>query len=319
MKGLYSSSIAAICLAAALGCSSNTDESATPDAEPQVVEVIARGLEFVAPEEVKSGWVTFRFVNESEMVHFAIIERMPEGYGIVEQQEQIAPVFQAGMDELIKGDIEAAHAEFGKLPEWFSQIVFYGGPGLTSPKHSNETTLYLEPGTYLLECYVKTGGIFHSYNPNEGVNGMVHEFQVVEQASDQSEPAADVSITLSKENGIQITGDPRAGQNTIAVQFLDQTVYENFVGHDLHLFRIAENTDLDRVESWMDWRDVVGLQTPSPAEFIGGTQEMPEGSTCYLHLSLEPGRYVWISEVPGAREKGLLKEFLIDEGAESGS
>jgi uncharacterized cupredoxin-like copper-binding protein len=38
---------------------------------------------------------------------------------------------------------------------------------------------------------------------------------------------------------------------------------------------------------------------------------MPAGSTGYFNVTLTPGRYAWVSEVPGSLEKGMLKEFTI--------
>ena len=59
----------------------------------------------------------------------------------------------------------------------------------------------------------------------------------------------------------------------------------------------------------MDWTRVGGLETPAPARFVGGLNEMPAGSEAYLHLDLEPGRYAWIAEVPGAAALGMLQVF----------
>jgi hypothetical protein len=276
-----------------------------------VVEVVAQDLDFIAPDTVRAGWTTFRFTNAAPMIHFAVVERMPEGYGIEAQQEIVAPIFQEGYELLVGGDADAAMARFGELPEWFGQIVFMGGPGLTSPGQVSEATVYLEPGTYLLECYVKTDGVFHSYDPDPELYGMVHEFTVVGPATDVPEPTADLTLAISSESGISMQGSPMAGEQTVAVEFEDQIVHENFVGHDVHLVRVEEGTDLATIESWMDWTRADGLQSPAPAPFLGGLNEMPSGSTGYFTVTLEPGDYAWVSEVPGAQGKGLLVPFTV--------
>jgi hypothetical protein len=51
-----------------------------PAADQAVVEIVARGMTFDAPATIPSGWNTIRLRNESDMVHFALLERMPEGY-----------------------------------------------------------------------------------------------------------------------------------------------------------------------------------------------------------------------------------------------
>jgi hypothetical protein len=61
----------------------------------------------------------------------------------------------------------------------------------------------------------------------------------------------------------------------------------------------------------MDWRQPGGLQTPAPARFVGGLQEMPAGSTGYFTVELEPGRYAWIAEVAEPQNKGMLLTFTV--------
>lgn len=276
-----------------------------------VVTIVARGLTFDAPDSIPSGWNTFRFVNESEMVHFAILGRLPEGISIKEQQAEVAPVFQEGFRLLSAGQVDSALAEFGTLPEWYGKVVFSGGPGLTSAGQTSETTVYLEPGTYLIECYVKTAGVFHSYNPDPTAYGMVREIVVTDMVSDLPEPAATMRVTLSAERGIEVAGDPVVGPQTIAVYFEDQKVHENFVGHDLHLARLSADTDLGGLAAWMDWSRPDGLLTPAPVQFLGGADEMPAGATAYFTVDLVPGRYVWISEVTNPDQKGMLVEFAV--------
>ncbi len=297
-----------------------TDEEASTDAAeitavptPGVVEVIARDLTLIAPDTVPPGWTTFSFVNTSPMAHFAVVQRLPEGRGLASQQEEIAPVFQEGYDLLAAGDADAAMAAFGTLPPWFGEVVFMGGPGMTSPGRTSEATVHLEPGTYLLECYVKTDGRFHSFNP-EGV-GMVHEFVVAGPTTDAPEPTADVRITISSETGITVDGRITPGRRTVAVDFADQTVHENFVGHDVHVVSLTDGVSTEQVETWMDWTRPGGLETPAPAPFLGGTNEMPAGSTGYFTVDFEAGPHAWVAEVPGAAGKGMFVRFDVPSGS----
>lgn len=301
------------------GCGPEAAQEAPPAGAsvappPGLVEVVARDLTLAAPDTVPPGWTTFRFTNTSPMIHFVAVERMPEGHGLAAQQEEIAPVFQSGFELLAAGETDAALAEFGALPAWFADVVFMGGPGLTSPGLTSEATVYLEPGTYLLECYVKTDGVFHSYNPEPGMYGMVRELTVAGEPTDVPEPDPTLRIAIASGSGIQVRGTPGAGAHTVAVEFEDQSVHENFVGHDVHLVRLDEGTDLEALEQWMDWTRPEGLQTPAPAVFVGGTNEMPSGTTSYFDVTLEPGSYAWIAEVPGAAAKGMLVRFDVPAG-----
>ena len=294
-----------------IGCAAPEKAPSPPEPATKVVDVVARGLKFEAPSEIPSGWTTFRFKNESTMTHFALVERLPEGIGIKEQQEQVAPIFQEGMDLLSAGEADAAMKKFGEIPEWFGRVVTLGGPGLVGPGGTAETTVYLEPGTHLLECYVKTNGIFHSYNPSPDAYGMVHEFTVTDRPSGAEEPVASARITISGERGIEVDGELVAGTQTVAVHFEDQKPHENFVGHDAHLVRLREDTDLEALAKWMDWTQAAGLQTPAPAEFLGGANELSAGAMSYVTVDLEPGRYAWIAEVPDPAGKNMLKTFTV--------
>jgi hypothetical protein len=293
------------------------DRSHAANPEPYVMNVTARGLAFEAPDQVPSGWTTIRFTNAGEVVHFAVVEKLPEGIGVEEQQTVAAPIFQRGFEQLAAGHGDSASATFAQLPDWFGKIVFTGGVGLTGMGHTSEATVYLEPGTYLLECYVKTAGVFHSYRPNPPPYGMVHEFVVTDSVSGAPEPHGDLVITLSADSGIQVSGTPALGVQTVQVQFEDQKLYENFVGHDVHLVRLAEGTDLIQLAEWMDWTRPHGLETPAPAEFLGGLQEMPAGSIGYFQVDLTPGRYAWISEVANPEQKGMLVPFSVGMAEES--
>lgn len=299
----------------AVACAS--DEPPADRGAPETdaaVEIVARGLTFDAPDSIPFGWTTLRFRNESDVIHFAVLERLPDGIGIAEQQEEVAPVFQVGAELLAAGDVDAALQEFGALPTWFGDIVFKGGPGFTSAGRTSEATVNLEPGTYLIECYVKTGGTFHSFNPDPTTYGMVRELIVTDVPAGTVEPAASLEITLSSARGIEVDGVPTAGMHTVAVRFEDQVVHENFVGHDVHLARLTENTDLDRLLAWIDWTQPGGLEVPEPAQFVGGTNEVPAGETAYFTVVLEPGRYAWISEVSNAAEKQMVRTFDVAGG-----
>lgn len=305
--------LAAVLVVVAMAALTLTGLRAAPDDAPvpNVFEITAKGLTFDAPDSVPAGWTTFRLNNASGMVHFAVIERMPDSIGVAEQQQDVAPVFQEGMDLLNEGKPDSAMAAFGALPPWFGEIVFMGGPGFAAPGQTATSTVYLEAGTYMIECYVKTNGVFHSYNPNPDVYGMVHEFTVTEAASDADEPTPTLAIVLSGEAGMTVEGDITPGRHTVAVHFKDQRAHENFVGHDVHLARLEEDTDLSTLATWMDWTQPMGLETPAPAVFIGGLNEMPAGSTGYFTVDLTPGRYAWIAEVPNAEQKGMLKTFTV--------
>ena len=298
--------------------SENSDVKTAPIAEimpaavttsPQIVDIIARGMTFDAPTSIDGGWVTFRFSNQSALEHFAVIERLPDGITVSDQQQVVAPVFQQGMDLLNAGDSAGANDKFAELPGWFGEIVFMGGPGLLSPGEMSSTTVFLEPGQYLLECYVKTDGVFHSYNPDPDSFGMIQALEVGAINEAAAPPVANVHIRLSTDQGFEITGAAVAGTNLVRVDFIDQSAHEHFLGHDLHVAAVPADIATEDLVAWMNWTLPSGLETPAPVRFLGGSNEMPAGSSAYFSVDLEPGRYAYIAEVPDAERKNMLEFF----------
>lgn len=310
--------VAALAIAST-GCTSPAAEAGAPERAapdraradagsqaPNRVDVTVTGHSLELPETIPSGWTTFRLRNRSPEVHFGLVELLPEGKTVEDSIAEVVPVFQDGMDLIEEGDPEAGFAEFANLPEWYGELVFLGGPGLVAPGETAETTVYLEPGTYVMECYVKTDGVFHT------THGMIDGFEVTDEASGAPEPTADVDVTVSSDGetgSLDIEGEFRPGKQTIAVHFADQAVHGNVLGHDLHIARIEDDDELEALEDWMSW--ITGLEVPAPAHFIGGTHEMPAGSTAYVDVVLKPGTYVLVSEVDAPDAKGLLETITV--------
>jgi len=275
-----------------------------------VIEIITKNMEFQIADEIPSGWNTFRYTNKSTQVHFFLIDKYPEGKTINDAEEIVAPIFQEGMDLITRGKAEEGFAAFGKLPEWFGEVIFMGGSGMVSPGQTCETTLKLDPGYYILECYVKmANGKFHSSM------GMVKELVVTEEKSNISPPSANIKINISSTEGMVYSDPITKGINTFSVYYEDQIVHENFVGHDVNLVKLDDNADINALEKWVNWADPKGLITPSPKgiTFLGGVNDMPAGSTGYFTTTLEAGNYALISEVPNASGKNLLKRFTISD------
>jgi len=280
------------------------------DKKDNAIEIITELMDFQTLDTIQSGWNTFRYINKSSETHFFLFDKYPEGKTLIDTEEEVAPVFQNGMDLINEGKTEEGFAEFSKLPAWFFEVVFSGGSGLISPKSSSLTTIKLEPGYYIIECYVKMiNGVFHS------TMGMTKSIFVTVEDSGNKPPEATVNITISSTEGITYDKPVTKGMQTFAVHFKDQIVHENFVGHDINLVKLNENANLELLEKWMNWADPEGLITPSPegVTFLGGVNDMPANNTGYFKVNLEPGNYAFISEVPNALSKNLLKTFVVSD------
>jgi hypothetical protein len=274
-------------------------------AESYVVEYVARDYAFVGPTEIPSGWVTMRMVNEGQEHHFIFLTLLPEGKTIEDYASDVGTAFGEAWEALRSGAVDKAGAGAmlgGSLPEWYASAASMGGPGLVAPGGVSQATMRLQPGNYVMECYVKTAdGEFHS------MLGMAIPLTVTAEDSGARPPRADLSITLYN-SMIEVEGTPTAGTQTVAVNFDEHPAYG--LGNDVHVVRLDEGDDLDEIIEWMDWMNLDGLAAPSPAAFVGGIHEMPSGYTAFFTVDLEPGRYAWIAESGAAL--GMVGEFTVE-------
>jgi len=305
-------------------------------ATSNVVEITARheGDEYIfelSEDEIPSGWTTFKLNNQSHSTHFAWIARAPEGAidGSEEDQvplldywvKHITNPFQFFWDGLVPDkepnmdDFPTKYAETF-FPPWFDDMLPNGGPGLVDGMSTTKTTVYLEEGEYMLECYVKNANNdFHSYL------GMIAHLTVSDDngPGEQEPPAYTSEVTVST-NGIDFDRHISAGEHTIKVTFEDQKEYDHMLGHDVHLIRMDTGTSVAEVGKWMNWMDPDGLISSSsanklgPSTFLGGVQTMTAGSSAYFHVELEPGRYAWVSEIPDPHSNQMLEVFNVPGG-----
>ncbi len=274
------------------------------------VEIISEKMDFQMPDTISSGWNTFLYKNQSPQTHFFLFEKYPEGKTLADAKSQVIPYFSSGLKQINEGNLEKAMAEFGKLPKWYGNVEFSGGSGLVSADKTSVTAVKLEPGYYLVECYVKmSNGVFHTSM------GMIDEFVVSDHKSGNKELNPDFTIEISSQDGIVFKDSIPSGKHTFLVTFKDQIVHENFVGHDINLVRFNENVNLEKLESWMNWVNPKGLIDPLPKEFtfMGGVNDMPAGSRGYFIASLEPGQYALVSEVPNTLSKNMLRTFVVSK------
>jgi len=287
-------------------CKKNSKQENNVQIDNSIV-VITQAMDFQTLDTISSGWNTFKWSNNSPEVHLFLLDKYPVGKDVSDALK-LGADFQKGMDLINEGKPDEANVEFGKLPEWFGEIVFSGGSGLLSPKETSITTLYLKPGYYVMECYVKmANGVFHT------VMGMAKGIVVTDENSGNSAPLASVNIVVSSENGITYDNTIKSGEQVLSVTFKDQIVHEHFLGHDVNLVKLNENANLEELESWMNWATPTGLRTPSPKgiTFLGGVNDSPAGSVGYFKVTLTPGDYAFIAEVPNSSSKNMLKTFTV--------
>lgn len=306
-------SIMAVQLVACAQPAPETDEQTSEvaveaPAEPGVIRVKAEDYSFTAPPTFPSGWVELRFENLGAEPHFLSILALPESVTFGDYAEQVAQPFDELYVRYRAGELDQAaffEALLAALPEWFGDVRRAGGPGFTAPGATSETTIHLEPGDYVMECYVRGQ---HEADTFHSSHGMLRPLIVTEEESGLTPPEADVEIALSN-YALAVEGDLSPGEHVARVRVVENP--ESLILHNVHLARLDEQIVAEEVAEWLDWVD--HMLPPAPAKFLGGAGQMMAGGESYFSFTLEPGRYAWVSETHGVTQ-GMVREFTVSDG-----
>lgn len=274
------------------------------------VEAMDHAFDVDASKEIPSGWVTFILSNQmaSEMHEMSVVE-LPEGITHEDYLTDYMIAWETLLLEYQEGTLERSGISDRAneiLPAWSDDLRYVTTRGLASPGKTAERTVYMEPGNYLLVCWLKTEeGIIHI------MRGMHWEFTVKESAGDSPVPNLESRITLH-EKEIEVDWHPIIGKHAFEVE-LNKNSNGRSYHNNLHLVRLDEGTDLDEVNEWMDWYKIGGLRSPSPVEFFGGIEieRVKDTDTAYFSVNItEPGNYAWIVFV--SQGQGLYKTFTVE-------
>jgi hypothetical protein len=265
-------------------------------------DVVAIDYALEAPEVVRPGWNTFRFTNEGEEPHFVLFARIPDEQSFEGYLTDVLGPFGSLWASLRDGEIgpEALMEGLGtELPEWFWGVEFHGGAGIVPAGGATEITVLLPPGTYAIECYMKTpDGALHN------VEGMIRELRVDGPPTGATPPEADILVTISNDT-MRVDGDLTPGRRTVAVHVVEDP--EGVFGHNLHVARDVD--DVDEVVRWMNFIELEGQMPPAPATFLGGVHLLKAGQTGYFTADFEAGRHLFLSEYTAAM--GVLRQVEI--------
>ncbi len=315
-----------------------TFNATNEDQNSNTIEIMAlhdhetnRHLFDMSTNEVSAGWTTFTFTNASDSDHFAVIYKLPDeaisaadeaGEELLDHwYNSVTVPFQEEYNHLTDGAVNYETfvnnlvTSISNKDPWFFEpgAPPYGGPGFTSAGLSSKTTVYLDPGSYVMECYVKDEDeTFHSYI------GMLEMLTVTGEESEERKPGSVTTVNISSDSGISVDGDLRTGDQTIEIYFEDQMSHEHLLGHNVQLVKLNDETNqnlMDDVAAWMDWRKPGSLvnRAPENAQLLGGAMEMTAGSRAFYNVNLRPGDYAWIAEVPNPEEKNMVYRFSIPD------
>lgn len=250
---------------------------------PRVVAVRAYDYGFRSPQSVPAGTITFRLTNDGKEVHHLWIVRLNEG--------KTPADFMKAMN---------AWGSALRMPAW---AVDVGGPNNVGSGETAEGTMTLDPGTYMLVCWVQSpDGRPHV------MKGMIKALHVTAQgATAAAEPTPDVVMTLD-DYSFTVSNPIKAGRRTIR--------FENRASqsHEAVIARLLPEKSLTQAIVWMN----EGQAGPSPVEMLGGASGIAKGRHMFITAQFTPGTYVLLCFIPDAKTgkphsaHGMAKEITVE-------
>ena len=276
--------IATVAAAQSTGTARRADTERLPG---RVVDVSAGEFYLRSPDSIPAGLTTFRLSQVGDLL------TNPEKV----TKENLAPATPDNDPTRAFHMLWIVHLEPGRTAdEWYKAkvknertpwAVDLGGPASADPPRTSNATLVLEPGSYVLVCYV--GSAREDKNRHHLLKGMFRPLTVVpSKTATVSLPVPDITARITGEGGIQLSGTLRAGRQVIRV------VNETSKSHEFITVRVKEGRPAEEVAVW---KRPDG--TPRPFESRGGLSDIPPGATRTITGLFEPGAYVfWTVRAP---------------------
>ena len=269
-------------LAAAAACT--RQPPAPPPHGPNVVTITATDFAFALPDTIPAGLTTFRLVNQGKELHHASLVRLGAG--------KSAADFQAGL--------VAAMQSHAPPPAW---MAFVGGPNAVTAGDTATTTQVVEPGSYVLVCWIPSlDGTPHV------MKGMVHPLVVTASAAPVlAAPPADVTMTLT-DYDFQLSQPLTAGRHVVRVDNAGAQA------HEVVIAALAPGKTLHDFIAW----EQGGEKGPLPTGlWLGGVTTLDAGAHSQFATTLTPGSYLLLCFWPDAKDgkphlmHGMGKEIRV--------
>lgn len=244
---------------------------------PNVVNVVAKEMQYEMPDSIPAGPTLFHFTNDGEQLHHLTLIKLEEGK-TVQDFTSLPP---------------------GPLPAW---AVFMGGPNTPVPHGGvTEDAVDLAPGNYAVVCVIPdTDGAPHM------MKGMVRALTVTPATNKGSMPVSDVTLTLSD---FMFTFSAPLTPGKHAVKILNHANQP----HEAVMFQMSPGKTGEDMAGWVE----TGMQGPPPGAPVAGISTMSPGKENILYLDVTAGSYALLCFVPDAKDgkmhiaHGMIYNFKI--------
>jgi hypothetical protein len=230
---------------------------------PTVLAVAARDFAFEARAEVPAGMTTIRLLNNGPSLHHVQLFKLEDGKTV--------------------DDFMTALKAPGPLPAWVRPV---GGPNPPEPAGTASITETLEPGKYIMVCFVPSAdGMPHV------MKGMMRPLTVTPASGTAgSEPKADITMKLV-DFDFQPSQPLTPGRHTIRV--------EN-AGSQPHEVAFVRMNPGKTPQDFANW----GMKPvgPAPGSTMGGVSAIMPGAHVFVHVDLPPGDYALLCFVPDGKD-----------------
>ena len=239
-----------------------TDNTTVASAAPAAVTVVTTDYSFEAPAELPAGLTTFHLVNRGPGLHHIQLVKLDEGKTF--------------------DDFTAALKAGGPPPKWISME---GDPNPAEVGDTSTTTVTLEPGNYVMLCFVPDpDGVPHV------AKGMIRPLTVTAGTGGGAEPEADVVMKLT-DYDFELSKPIPAGRHTIRV--------ENAGPQEHEVVIVKLDSGKEAVDFALWGEKMVGKP---PGTLHGGVSGIMPGDAAFVEVDLAPGEYGLICFVPDSKD-----------------
>lgn len=196
-------------------------------------------------------------------------------------------------------DYMAAMKVPGPPPAWATEVR---GPNAAVPGKTSDAVIMLEPGDYILTCFIPSPG-----EPMPRLmKGMVKSLTVTPSGNASVDPKGDVHLTLSDFKFV-LSKPLTAGRHVLHVM---NTATQP---HEAVLVKLAPGETASSFARWAD----EGMKGRPPGIPIGGTTMIAHGRTVAVPVNFVPGEYGLVCFVPDVTDgkshstHGMTETFTV--------